>query len=92
MAMMQAEGGRLIAAATLDGTVGVMDTATQSYVVLMRSHRDEITGLVVSHDGRRFATMSKDLTVRAWDVATMQQTYDVIFPGEEATTLRFRCA
>lgn len=86
----QAEGGRLVAAATVDGTVGVLDTETQGYTVLMRSHRDDVTGLEASASGAWLATRSRDMTVRAWDAATMEQACEFLFAGADCTALRFR--
>jgi len=84
-----ADGGRLVAAATLDGTVGVLDTHTHEYVVLARSHTDDITGVAASADGKLVATRSRDLTVRVWDTKSLQHKCELAFPGETASCLLF---
>jgi WD40 repeat protein len=64
-------------------TMGILDVCTHSYTTTMRSHFGSI--IAVAHDSGRndeFATVSKDRTIRVWDIETGNQKYEFASPGE----------
>ena len=59
-----------LVAAACARVVPLDPTTASSLVGTMRGHRHTITSLVLSADGRRLASSSRDGTVRVWDAAT----------------------
>lgn len=66
--------GVQIICATGHGSIGMLDLSQQKYRTLARSHTDEILALSVDTD--RLLTVSKDKTMRIWDLKTNQQSYE----------------
>lgn len=65
--------GRLLASASLDGTIRIHDLATHDSRVL-RGHTDGVVGVESSRDGRHLLSWGwwDDRTIRVWDVASGQ--------------------
>lgn len=82
-----APSGRLIAAASWDGTVVVYDTKRDSPqpAVTIVAHADAVTSVSFSHDSRLLATKSHDGTVRLWRT----DTWDAVATILEATSRQF---
>ncbi|WP_199693788.1 metallophosphoesterase [Sorangium cellulosum] len=79
--------GRLLAAASWDGTVAVYDTERESPqpAVTLVAHADAVTSVSFSHDGRLLATKSHDGTVKLWRT----DTWDAVATIIEATSRQF---
>lgn len=59
--------GMLLASATWEGTIRILDTSTLKVVVdIPRAHRGGISALTVSADGQRFASGDRDGVLRLW--------------------------
>jgi WD40 repeat protein len=61
-----------LAIGSLDGSVTVLDVATDTRVQELLGHSREITGVVYGPQGRYVAATSFDDTIRVWDVASGQ--------------------
>eukprot|EP01022_Parablepharisma_sp_SALTPOND_P017801 TRINITY_DN2893_c0_g1_i1.p1 TRINITY_DN2893_c0_g1~~TRINITY_DN2893_c0_g1_i1.p1 ORF type:complete len:1515 (+),score=148.49 TRINITY_DN2893_c0_g1_i1:576-5120(+) len=66
--------GVLIVCGTDHGSVGLLDLSQQRYRTLARSHTNDI--LCLALDGDRLVSVSKDKTIRVWDLKTNQQAYE----------------
>jgi RNA polymerase sigma factor (sigma-70 family) len=70
--------GKILAASSAGpGSVGMWDVATGKQIRLMQGHRDEVTGVAFSPDGRMLASSSKDKSVNLWDMTTGQQLLSI---------------
>jgi WD40 repeat protein/serine/threonine protein kinase len=66
--------GERLAAAGIDESVQLENTATGQVLFTLRGHRERINQLAFSPDGKRLATASADQTIRVWDTATGAET------------------
>src|SRR5262249_34409595 len=62
-----------ILSAGSDGCLRLWDVATGKELRCFRGHREAVTSVAFSPDGRRALSCSGDGTVRLWDVATGQE-------------------
>lgn len=69
---VSSDGSRVLAATTT-GNLGYLDVSSRGYRTLMRSHTASVLGFSVDCVRRRVTTVSRDSTVRVWDMDTMQQ-------------------
>lgn len=69
---VSSDGSRVLAATTA-GNLGYLDVGSRDYRTLMRSHTGSVLGFSVDGVRRRVTTVSRDGTVRVWDMDTMQQ-------------------
>ncbi|TRY93037.1 hypothetical protein DNTS_025166 [Danionella cerebrum] len=69
--------GLSVLAATTTGNLGYLDVGSRGYRTLMRSHTASVLGFSVDGVRRRVTTVSRDSTVRVWNMDTMQQTMKV---------------
>lgn len=60
--------GRLLATADDDGTICLLDTATNEERGQLRGHQAPLRALVFSPDGKRLLSASADRTALVWDV------------------------
>ncbi|XP_057178391.1 WD repeat-containing protein 90 isoform X1 [Triplophysa rosa] len=76
-------GSSRVLAATTRGNLGYLDVGSRGYHTLMRSHTTSVLGFSVDGIRRRVTTVSKDSTVRVWDMDTMQQLYDFVSDDDD---------
>ncbi|KAF0881208.1 WDR90 protein, partial [Crocuta crocuta] len=81
--------GLRVLSATSSGHLGFLDVPSREYNVLTRSHAAPVLGLATEHSRGQLATVSQDHTVRVWDLATLQQLYDLTSPEETPRTIAF---
>lgn len=74
-----------IACASTHGSIGLLDIAQQKYTTLSRSHTDDIFALDANKD--RLISVSKDKTIRVWDIPTMQQAYEFASYDDQAVSV-----
>jgi WD40 repeat protein len=60
--------GRTIAVGAGDGSIRLHDLASGKELLRLRGHKDQITALAFSRDGKKLASGSLDTTVLVWDV------------------------
>ncbi|XP_043083053.1 WD repeat-containing protein 90 isoform X2 [Puntigrus tetrazona] len=80
---VSSDGSRVLGATTT-GNLGYLDVSSRGYRTLMRSHTASVLGFSVDGVRRRVTTVSKDSTVRVWDMDTMQQLYDFVPDDDES--------
>ncbi|XP_052451971.1 WD repeat-containing protein 90 isoform X2 [Carassius gibelio] len=80
---VSSDGSRVLAA-TATGNLGYLDVSSRGYRTLMRSHTASVLGFSVDCVRRRITTVSRDSTVRVWDMDTMQQLYDFVSDDDES--------
>uniref|UniRef100_A0A9J8DAD8 WD repeat domain 90 n=1 Tax=Cyprinus carpio carpio TaxID=630221 RepID=A0A9J8DAD8_CYPCA len=80
---VSSDGSRVLAATTT-GNLGYLDVSSRGYRTLMRSHTASVLGFSVDCVRRRVTTVSRDSTVRVWDMDTMQQLYDFVSDDDES--------
>src|SRR5262249_2099899 len=82
--------GRLLATATSDGTVRLLDAATGKRKRSLASQRHgPIKSLAFSPDGRRLAGASWDRTVQVWDVGLAEVTHILEGHADAVTGVAF---
>src|SRR5262249_23427635 len=85
--------GRWIASAENGGVARLWDATTGRPVCVLAGHREAVTSVAFSPDGKRLVTASKD-SVPAWDRQTGQRLYTIQFrarrePGQEVASAVF---
>ncbi|XP_065114825.1 WD repeat-containing protein 90 [Paramisgurnus dabryanus] len=79
---VSSDGSRVLAATTT-GNLGYLNVGSRGYHTLMRSHTTSVLGFSVDGIRQRVTTVSKDGTVRVWDMDSMQQLYDFVSDDDE---------
>uniref|UniRef100_A0A663LQT0 WD repeat-containing protein 90 n=1 Tax=Athene cunicularia TaxID=194338 RepID=A0A663LQT0_ATHCN len=74
---------------TATGNLGYLDIQSRDYNTLMRSHEDSILAFSVEGTWKQMATVSKDNTIRVWDLVSMQQLYDFTAADEMPCAVAF---
>lgn len=65
--------GLHVLSTTSSGHLGFLDIPSREYNVLARSHTALVLALATAYSRGQLATVSRDHTVRIWDLATLQQ-------------------
>lgn len=65
--------GLRVLSTTSSGHLGFLDIPSREYNVLVRSHTALVLALATECSRGQLATVSRDHTVRIWDLATLQQ-------------------
>uniref|UniRef100_A0A8C3GHI0 WD repeat-containing protein 90 n=1 Tax=Cairina moschata TaxID=8855 RepID=A0A8C3GHI0_CAIMO len=74
---------------TTAGNLGYLDIESRDYSTLMRSHEDSILAFSVEGVWKQMATVSRDNTIRIWDLVSMQQLYDFTAADEMPCAVAF---
>jgi len=64
---------RKVLCTTAAGNLGYLDIQSRDYNTLMRSHEHSILAFSVEGIWKQMATVSRDNTIRVWDLVSMQQ-------------------
>ncbi|KAM5198229.1 WD repeat-containing protein 90 isoform 1-T1 [Hipposideros larvatus] len=81
--------GLRVLSTTSSGHLGFLDIPSREYNVLVRSHTALVLALATECSRGQLATVSRDHTVRIWDLATLQQLYDFTSPKEAPCAVAF---
>jgi WD40 repeat protein len=65
--------GRVLATATLDDTIRLLDAFTGKLLGTCTGHKQGVSSVAFSPDGKTLATASDDSTLKLWNVATQQE-------------------
>ncbi|KAM6077548.1 WD repeat-containing protein 90 isoform 2-T2 [Theristicus caerulescens] len=80
---------RKVLCTTAAGNLGYLDIQSRDYNTLMRSHEDSILAFSVEGIWKQMATVSRDDTIRVWDLVSMQQLYDFTAAEEMPCAVAF---
>ncbi|XP_055991072.1 WD repeat-containing protein 90 [Sorex fumeus] len=81
--------GQRVLSTTSAGLLGFLDVVAQEYCVLVRAHTGPVLALATEHSRGQLATVAQDHTIRVWDLATLQQLYDLVSPEEAPRAVAF---
>ncbi|XP_075624119.1 WD repeat-containing protein 90 isoform X1 [Balearica regulorum gibbericeps] len=80
---------RKVLCTTAAGNLGYLDIQSRDYNTLMRSHEDSVLAFSVEGIWKQMATVSRDSTIRVWDLVSMQQLYDFTAADEMPCAVAF---
>jgi len=72
--------GLRVACGTLYGSIGILDKSNMGYKTLLRSHTDDILAIDFHSVKNNIITLSKDKTIRLWDIETLGEVYEFSVP------------
>ncbi|XP_025733706.1 WD repeat-containing protein 90 isoform X1 [Callorhinus ursinus] len=81
--------GQRVLSTTSSGHLGFLDVPSRDYSMLVRSHTAPVLALATEGSRGQLATVSRDHTVRVWDLATLQQLYDLRSDEDAPCTIAF---
>ncbi|XP_052535941.1 WD repeat-containing protein 90 isoform X1 [Tympanuchus pallidicinctus] len=81
--------GHKVLCTTTARNLGYLDIQSRGYSTLMRSHEDSILAFSVEGVWKQMATVSRDNTIRVWDLVSMQQLYDFTAADEMPCAVSF---
>ncbi|KRX04875.1 WD40-repeat-containing domain [Pseudocohnilembus persalinus] len=76
----------MVACGTSTGGLGVLDLSNHNYKTILRSHTDEIVNMVYHKAQGHLITLSRDLSIRVWDLNSYEQVYEFSYPQEDVCT------
>lgn len=79
---ISADGLRVVCG-TLYGSLGVLDKSNQRYRTLIRAHTNEILSMDFHLALKNIITVSKDATIRLWDLVNFEQVIEFSSPLEQ---------
>ncbi len=59
--------GKIVASASLDGTIRLWEVATGAEYAVLHGHADAVRGILFTAHGRRLVSCSLDGTVKVWE-------------------------
>jgi len=72
--------GLKVTCGTTYGSIGILDKSNQNYKTLLRSHTGEIVAMDFHKQKQNIITVSRDKTIRLWDVETADEVYEFSSP------------
>ncbi|XP_061849594.1 WD repeat-containing protein 90 isoform X2 [Colius striatus] len=84
--------GRRVLCSTAAGSLGCLDIPSWGYSTLMRSHGGSVLAFSTEGLRKQMATVSRDNSVRVWDLSSMQQLYDFTAADESPCAVAFHPA
>jgi WD40 repeat protein len=75
--------GLKVVCGTLYGSIGILDKSNQNYKTLLRSHTDEILAMDFHVQKQNIITVSKDKTIRLWDIQSNDEVYEFSSPVDQ---------
>ncbi|XP_072205152.1 WD repeat-containing protein 90 isoform X2 [Excalfactoria chinensis] len=81
--------GHKVLCTTTARNLGYLDIQSRGYSTLMRSHEDSILAFSVEGVWKQMATVSRDNSIRVWDLVSMQQLYDFTAADEVPCAVSF---
>jgi|TARA_B110001450_G_scaffold257009_1_gene290200 WD repeat-containing protein 90 len=75
--------GLKVVCGTLYGSIGILDKSNQNYKTLLRSHTDEILAMDFHVQKQHIITVSKDKTIRLWDIQSNDEVYEFSSPVDQ---------
>ena len=75
-----------VACGTSNGSLSILDLNSQSYRTLLRSHTNEIMSLTYQPCTNYLISLSKDGSIRVWNGANYEQTYEFNYLLDDACT------
>lgn len=74
--------GLKVVCGTLYGSIGIVDKSNKNYKTLLRSHIDEILAIDFHLLKGNLITVSRDKTIRLWDVESFEEVYEFSSPAD----------
>ncbi|KAJ6659778.1 hypothetical protein lerEdw1_018494 [Lerista edwardsae] len=74
---------------TSAGTLGCLDIQSRDYSTVMRSHLDAVLAFSVERFQNQLVTVSRDNTIRVWNLESMQQLYEFTASDETPCAVAF---
>lgn len=82
------QNGTKLSCGIANGGIGILDLANQSYKTMIRSHTEEILQLEIHEYSNSLISLSRDGSIRLWDLNTLEQNYEFSYPpGDPCTFL-----
>ena len=72
--------GLKVVCGTTYGSLGILDKSNQKYRTLLRSHTSSILNMDFHIQKQNMITVSRDKTIRLWDIETFDQAYEFSSP------------
>jgi len=83
------DGTQICVMSQQGGTISVLDLATSSYNVVLRTHLDHVTDMAHNLMTGKLVTLSEDYCVKVWQAETMEQINE--FVSERDLPVRVVC-
>ena len=83
------DGSQICVMSQESGTISVLDLATSSYNVVLRTHTDHVTDLAHNLMTGKLVTLGDDYCVKIWNAETMEQINE--FVSERDLPVRVVC-
>ncbi|XP_069066782.1 WD repeat-containing protein 90 isoform X3 [Pleurodeles waltl] len=81
--------GLKVLSTTAMGNLGYLDIPSRAFSTMMRSHTDSILAFSLDGIRKKLITVSKDNTLRIWDLGSLQQQYDFTSVDETPCSVTF---
>jgi|DEB0MinimDraft_12_1074336.scaffolds.fasta_scaffold03100_5 WD repeat-containing protein 90 len=75
--------GLKVICGTTYGSIGILDKSNQNYKTLLRSHTGEILAMDFHKQKQNVITVSRDRTIRLWDMESNDEVYEFSSPIDQ---------